>query len=167
MTKNLYTRGIRNDFLSIVRKPTFPSLFPPVCVKYTNKVFSSLLQLHPRSLAALQQDVRRRDAATDGQVPGPAVLLADCCRPARWRVRGGEACYGSALLPYSLLRCSGPRKRKREGRGGGGAGGGGGGGDTRKRGTARLGVRGVYGVLRELWWRYGSLLTSLIWESKE
>lgn len=116
------------------------------------------LQLHPWSLAVLQQDMRRRDPATDRQVPGAAVVLPDCCWPARWRVRWGQTCYESALLPYSLLWCFGQRKGQRKGGGGSG----GGKGDTWKRGTARLGVWGVHGVLRELWGRYGSLSASLI-----
>lgn len=117
-------------------------------------------QLHPRSLADLQQDMRRRDPATDRQVPGVAVLLPDGCWSAWWRVWGGQTCHESALLPNALLWRFGQRERKPEG-------GRGRGGVTQERGAARLGVWGVYGVLRELWGRYGSLLTSLMWGSKE
>lgn len=115
------------------------------------------LQLHPWPLAALQQDLRRREPATERQVPGAAVLLPDCGRPARRRVRGGEARDEAALLPHPVLGCVGPGKWRQDG-GRGRSGGGGGERDTWKRGAAWLGVRRVYWVFGELWGRYVSLL---------
>lgn len=106
----------------------------------------SSLQLHHGSLGDLQQDVRCRDPAADREVPGVTLLLPDGCWPARWRVRRCQTCNESALLPQALLRSSGQWTRWQPG--------GGRGGDIWQRGAPRLGVRGIYGVLWELWWRY-------------
>lgn len=131
------------------------SIFVYILMCVIHHPAGSRLQLHPWSLADLQQDMWRRDPATNRQVPGAAVLLPDCCWPARWRVRGGQTCSKSALLPHSLLWCFRQRERKWKG-------GGGGGGDAWERRAARLGVWGLHRVFRELWWRYGSLFNSLI-----
>lgn len=66
----------------------WPPFFPP--------------QLHHRSLADLQPDMRCRDPVADGQVPGVAFLFADSSRPAWWRMRRGQTYSQSGLLPPAL-----------------------------------------------------------------
>ena len=131
------------------------------CFLYFLKPAGRSPQLHSCSLATLQQDMWRWDTATERQMPGVAVLLPDRCWPAWWWMRGGQTCFKPALLSYSLLWRTGSWRQWR------GGGRGWRGQDTTKRRTTRLGVWGVDGVLRELWWRYGSILISLMWESKD
>lgn len=102
-----------------------------------------VVQVHSRSMGALQQGVWCWYTETDGEMPNVPAFLQDSGWSSRWWVWRAEARRDPALLPYALPWSedwAGGRKSSKP--------------SFRERGVAWLGVWGLHWVFWNVWWRW-------------